>query len=644
MIVKMKFVSITGPKADIDRVVNQYMSKYEIHLENALAQLNQIEQLSPYMQINPYKEALTKVNHFADLLGSASSITPEKITLEDSLALIESLSEQLSALDAKRAQLETQKSEAFNARRTIEPFRKLPFELHEMLNAQYVQNRFGRIAKDFYKNFENYVYEDLHTLFYPCLDDGEYIWGVYFVPKTEMLKVDAVFSSMHFELLDIPDQYSGTPEQAYNVLTKQIYETEAELQKCKSEMTALLQKEAIKIISARNCLDAMSTNFDVRKVAACTKEQKESFYILCGWMAENDAAAFWKEIEDDPNIFCRIEDVDSNSKTRKPPTKLKNPRLFKPFEMYVGMYGLPAYNEIDPTILVAITYSFIFGAMFGDVGQGLCLLIGGFLLYKYKKITLAAIISCCGIFSTIFGFMFGSIFGFEDKIPALWLHPAKDMTTLPMVGSLNTVFVVAIAFGMFLILATMILNLINSFKCKDMENILFSQNAIAGLVFYAALTVMIFLYMTGHTLPGTIVLLVMFGIPVLIIMFKEPLTRCVEKKRPLIHGGIAMFLVESFFELFEVMLTYLSNTLSFVRIGAFAVSHAAMMEVVLMLAGYTEGGSPNWLVVILGNIFVCAMEGLIVGIQVLRLEYFELFSRFYKGSGRAFKTFLKKNC
>ena len=84
-----------------------------------------------------------------------------------------------------------------------------------------------------------------------------------------------------------------------------------------------------------------------------------------------------------------------------------------------------------------------------------------------------------------------------------------------------------------------------------------------------------------------------------------------------------------------MLLGYFSNTLSFVRVGAFAISHAVMMEVVLMLSGY-ESGSPNWLVVILGNIFVCCLEGLIVGIQVLRLDYYELFSRFYKGSGKEF--------
>ena len=102
-----------------------------------------------------------------------------------------------------------------------------------------------------------------------------------------------------------------------------------------------------------------------------------------------------------------------------------------------------------------------------------------------------------------------------------------------------------------------------------------------------------------------------------------------------------MFVVQGFFELFETLLSYFSNTISFIRIGAFAVSHAAIMEVVLQLAG-AESGSPNWAGVIFGNLFVCGFEGLIVGIQVLRLEYYELFSRFYKASGHAFDPYAKR--
>ena len=149
------------------------------------------------------------------------------------------------------------------------------------------------------------------------------------------------------------------------------------------------------------------------------------------------------------------------------------------------------------------------------------------------------------------------------------------------------------------------------------------------------------LFMTGHALPAAAVLAVMFLLPLLVIFCKEPLAALLEKKKDILPDSRVMFFVQGFFELFEVCLSYFSNTLSFVRVGAFAVSHAAMMEVVLMLAGAEAGGSPNWLVVVLGNLFVCGMEGLIVGIQVLRLEYYELFSRFYRGTGRAFKPYGK---
>ena len=380
----------------------------------------------------------------------------------------------------------------------------------------------------------------------------------------------------------------------------------------------------------------------MRELAACTKQDDHTFYILCGWMSESDAAAFRKEVAQDENTFCFVEENHDNIFS-KPPTKLKNPRLFKPFEMFIRMYGLPAYEEIDPTMLLGLTYSFLFGFMFGDVGQGLCLLLGGFLLYRAKKLNLAGIISCCGFFSTIFGFLFGSVFGFETILEPIWLHPKTAMTQLPFIGNLNTVFVVAVAMGMFIILMTMVCNVINSLRTHDVEKAWFDTNGVAGIVFYGALAATVFLYMSGHALPATALLVVMFVIPLLIIFFKEPLTALVEKHAKVLPEEKGMFFVQGFFELFEVCLSYFSNTLSFVRVGAFAVSHAAMMEVVLMLAGAEAGGSPNWLVIVLGNLFVCGMEGLIVGIQVLRLEYYGLFSRVYKGTGREFKPYHRKD-
>ena len=229
------------------------------------------------------------------------------------------------------------------------------------------------------------------------------MYGDFILSSGQNGQVDAVFSSMHFERIYLKkDYYYGTPQKLHNDLNTQLNEIDKELNTCHQEIQELLNGDASAILSAQAALNALSTNFDVRKVAACVQEHQETFYILCGWMSEKDSSSFMKEIENDSKLFCVVED-DNNKINCKPPTKLKNPKIFKPFEMYIKMYGLPDYHELDPTIFVALTYSFIFGVMFGDVGQGLLLAIGGFALYKWKQVTLGAIIGTAGIFSTFFG-------------------------------------------------------------------------------------------------------------------------------------------------------------------------------------------------------------------------------------------------
>ena len=653
MIEKMKFLSITGPKADIDRVVNTYLSKYEIHLENALSELTTVQNLTPFLEINPYKEALNTANLFCEELNSfaadtvkaeTAQATAQTMDVETALDTIRRIQTDYQDLNKKRADLENQLTTVDESLRVIRPFRNLDFDISSILKFRFIRFRFGRIGKEYYQKFERYIYDNLDTIFIKCDEDDQYIWGMYFVPEPESQKVKAVYSSMHFEKIYMPDSYEGTAREAFEQLAQKRSLILSDFNTASQKRNDFLISHCQEILAARAAIARLSGNFDIRKLAACTRGKGESdiFYILCGWMTEKDAHSFQTDIKDDSKIFCIIDGEDDEhiqpETHQQPPTKLKNPKLFKPFEMYINMYGLPAYNEMDPTWFVAITYSFIFGAMFGDAGQGLLLFIGGFLLYKFKHIALAGIISCAGVFSTIFGILFGSFFGFENLFPALWLRPMNNMMTVPFIGKLNTVFIVAIGFGMGLILLCMIFNIINAWKAHDTEHIWFDTNSVAGLVFYGSATVSIALILTGHTLPGGIVLFIMFGIPLILIFFKEPLTALVEKKSEIMPKEKGMFIVQGLFEMFEVLLSYFSNTLSFVRIGAFAVSHAAMMEVVLMLAGF-ESGHLNWVVVILGNLFVSGMEGLIVGIQVLRLEYYEMFSRFYKGTGRKFEPF-----
>ena len=642
MIVKMKFINISGPRDDIDRVMDLYLSRYEIQLESALSELKTVENLRPFVEINPYREALLKAQQYVGYLSEPEKITPDtSMGLDDIFELIRVTNEEYLTFQSRKDVLKHRQEELQAKQKVIEPFRPMDGDLGKILSFKYITCRFGKLPSEQYQKMEKYLMNDLGAIFVKGQQDESSVYGAYFVSPGEAQKVDAVFRSLHFERIEIPPQYKGTPEQACRDLAQQIFDIQREMDDIDKEAARMLGEKAPRLVAARNRLEELAHNFDVRKMAARVADKKEDYYILCGWMADDDVEKFMEEAKDDDKIFIVVED-DHDSYFGEPPTKLENPKIFKPFEMFVRMYGLPAHGEIDPTVFVGITYSFIFGVMFGDVGQGLLLVIVGALIYHFKKAPLAGIIATAGIFSTIFGFMFGSIFGFEDIIKPLWLRPIDHMTTLPFVGKLNTVFIVSVAFGMGIIIIAMILHIVNGLREHDTQGTWFDANGVAGLVFYASVVAAIILFMTGHSMPAGVVLAVMFGLPLLLILFGKPITDRLKKKKAKQEEGAVMFLVQGFFELFETLLSYFSNTLSFVRIGAFAVSHAAMMEVVLMLAG-AEEGSPNWVVIVLGNLFVCLMEGLVVGIQVLRLEYYEMFSRFYKGSGRAFDPYTKKN-
>lgn len=641
MITKMNFISITGPKEDLDRMISTYLSHYEIQLESALAELSGTKGLTPFIESNPYKESAQLAEHLLSLTDGHCPDSLPDVTDGEAMAYLEQLDQSLEQAQTSKSSLEEKHKLILESISRIKPFIGLNYDVNEILHFHYIRFRFGRIPKEFWEKFQDYLYKDLSTIFIQCAEDEHYIWGVYFVPFAEKLKVDTIYSSLHFERTWIPDEYSGTPQEVCEKLQQELTSLEQQISAADQQISDLITKDKARLFASCYRVQDIHDNFDYRKMAACTKKRDRMYYILCGWMDAKSAQELVRETSDDEDVIILCED-DKSSSSSTPPTKLKNPSFFKPFELYTRMYGLPSYDEFDPTIFIALTYTVIFGAMFGDVGQGLCLLIGGFLLYRFKHIALAGIISCAGFFSTIFGFMFGSVFGFENVIEPLWLRPVTAMKTLPFIGKLNTVFVVAIAFGMFIILLTMVLNIISHFKNHEIGEALFDTNGIAGLVFYGSIVATIVLFMTGHTLPAFSVLIIMFLIPLIIIMFKEPLTRLLNKQKDLFPEGKGMFIIQGLFELIEVLLSYFSNTLSFVRIGAFAVSHAAMMEVVLMLAGAENGSSGNLVVIILGNLFVMGMEGLIVGIQVLRLEYYEMFSRFYKGDGREFIPY-KKN-
>ena len=639
MVEKMELLHITGPKNDIDRVMDVYLSNYEIHFENASASLGGLSNVRPFAETNVYKEAYQRAKNLWEYMEEIPKESGVRLKPDEAEQIVDTVWELAGEVREQREVCKRERLQLEELMQQLEPFRELDYEFRRLLEFRFIAFRFGRISRDNYQRLERYIHETDHALFYECHSDAEYVWGVYFVPQKFKSEVDAVCMSFHFERIYLPDSFEGTPDAAYLRAQEQLSGVrEAEERLCQRlQETFCGRREELE--AAYASLETYCDYFDVRKYAVCTRRRSQEtsetdmeHYILYGWMSRRDAGRFLKEVEQDDRIHVIVEDATESIKAT-PPTKLRNPKLFAPFELFVEMYGLPAYHEMDPTVFIALTYTFMFGAMFGDVGQGACLMLGGIVLYVLKKLKLAAIIALAGGWSVFFGFMYGSLFGFEDVLPALWMRPMDDiMTTL----------LIAVAFGMGLILFAMLLNIINAIRARDLGRVLFSQSGIAGLVCYGGAVFCIVLFVTGHALPAAGVLGVLLAAPLAAIFLKEPLERLIERKQHIFpEGSKVMFFLEAFVELFDVVLSYATNSISFVRVGAFALSHAGMMGVVLTLAGY-ESGETNWLIVVLGNILVTALEGLVVGIQVLRLEYYEMFGRFYQGTGRPFVSFFQK--
>lgn len=235
----------------------------------------------------------------------------------------------------------------------------------------------------------------------------------------------------------------------------------------------------------------------------------------------------------------------------------------------------------------------------------------------------------------IFGTLYGSVFGYEELLDPMYESLGISFLPFKAIHSINTVLYAAIGIGIFIIIISVLVNIAMGLKEKDYTRAVFSNNGIAGLVFYCGLLFMLLGSMMGLEVGGTVYVICLIVLPLVVMFLKEPLGDLCKGKGFHIHESVGDFVAANFFECFEYLLGYATNTLSFVRVGGFVLSHAGMMSVVLSLADMSGNMSP--VVMIIGNLFVMCLEGLLVGIQVLRLEFYEMFSRYYTGGGKAFE-------
>ncbi|HIT09295.1 MAG TPA: ATPase [Candidatus Merdivicinus faecavium] len=632
---KMRLVNLVGNMSDLDETLLRCIQSEVFAPEMAASTLDKSSGFTSVSSENPYTQPLKKLYDLAEDVHASleRADLPQDFTCEKAEEELERVQARVSGLAAERREKKERTDLMEQALIQIRHLNGLDVNFDDIFSMKYVKVRFGRLPADSYPKLAFY---DNKTFFFFAFDhDDDFYWGVYFAPVSKITVIDDIFKSLYFERIRVPDYVHNTPEEAIAGLEKKIAEYKARLKELHAEISGIKESEAETLNRCFTVLKAASDVYSLRKYVASVNNR----FYLEGFVPASEEKRFSETMDSLETVSCVFQPDDANP-TLTPPTRLKNSRFAKPFQMFVEMYGTPGYRDFDPTLLVSITYTLIFGIMFGDLGQGFVIALIGGILAAWKKMDFGRIMLRLGISSMVFGFAYGSVFGLEHLLDPVFRAMGFAEKPIEVFDSntTNMLLIGAIGVGVCAIAIAMIINIYLGFKYRNIEKAVFSQNGIAGLTVYLGAVIaaaLLMLFNVNVLNPAFIIIVIV--IPLLCIFFKEPLTKlCQKHKNIKPEDGIGSFIMENFFELFEYVLSYVSNTMSFLRVGGFILSHAGMMTVVLSLSEMMSGAG-SVVVLIFGNIFVMCLEGLIVGIQVLRLEFYEIFSRFYTGDGKPYQ-------
>lgn len=601
-IVKMKYVSVATDESHIDEMVLDGVHSGLLHAVHAADIINEDNGGHLINDENPYSGYLQTLQNFAHSVNY--TLDPERApkkhyTNEEMDAFIDELDETFGLeTDANTVLLTPDDEQALGA------LSECGFE--RMHACQYLNFGFGRLPRESYKKLS--MYKDEIFVHHHVHETPQYVWMLYVTSDSYVDKVRKIFKDLYFEPIDIP-----------------MIDVKKQLEHYKDQIDDIYAF----------CNEENSVHELYPYIAEINEK-----YLLSGFV-KADEVDHYKAIFKDLPSTIEVKDP-SEVPDLECPTLLKNNWFAKPFEMFLGMYGVPKYTDFDPTGFMAFTYCLLFGIMFGDLGQGLVLFILG--LVFEKKGQIFGIINRCGITSMIFGFLFGSVFGYEELLNPVHqsLFGVREKLFDVMAQSSTMVLLIgAVAIGAVLVLTTQCMNIVNRFKHHQLGDAIFSQNGIAGLVFYGGIVFAIVATMLlGWNVLTPLYLGIFIVLPVISFVMKEPLSNAVEHKTVKPEEGWGGYIAQSIFELIDVLLTFVTNSMSYLRVGGFVLSHAGMMLVVMTLVEMT--GKAGVAVLIFGNIFVMVLEGLIVGIQTLRLEYYEMFSRYYDAGGVQFNALSAK--
>ncbi|MDD4362989.1 MAG: V-type ATPase 116kDa subunit family protein [Atribacterota bacterium] len=640
---RMKIMGIIGKKMFLDKTLRLVVLNKSMHLINALARVNSTDFfLAPterniaaleeeaFLKPCSQKRDFNKDEEMVRLLQNLFNIKPEikkeylkqdydyqqfMRQFEDIYQKVKHTADEIT----EKERLIANKKEYINNLKYLSAFPDL--NMNRLISMQYLSFKLIRISRDNYDKLKK-NYENIPAVILKIAVEGKQIIVASFVPQTLEETVEKIFSSLNYTTLAVPEKIEGNVAEIIEQLSQNIEEDLLEIENRKKSLENFREKYGKELQKGYSRLEMEKLIEEIKPEIAVG----DNLFFLFGFVPTGDITQLKNELEQhfSDQLIILVDEAKQPGSGITPPTKLKNMRLFSPFESLVKMYGTPDYQEKDPTAFFAITYMILFGAMFGDVGQGLVLfIIGIFLEFTFKKGGMAGILSRIGFSSAIFGLFYGSVFGSEEIISPLVINP---------MANINNMLIISVIFGIILMLSGYIFNMINSSYEKNIEEGLLGRNGLVGLSFYLLLLFSAYQAFVAHQEVKTAYVFTLLALLVL-MLFKVPISR---KMLPGDNSSLIFSIndyIEEGFGVLETLLSMLSNTISFLRVGAFALNHVGLYIAFLTLSEMIKSSMGSWAILILGNIIILTLEALIVFIQALRLEYYELFTKYYRGTG-----------
>jgi V/A-type H+-transporting ATPase subunit I len=421
----------------------------------------------------------------------------------------------------------------------------------------------------------------------------------------------ALLHTADFRPVIIPAEFRDHPERIRRELQEQVADLQRQFRAKSAEIDAVVEQHQDRLANACKTLVLAAPYAEL----ATRLRGQGGLAVVEGWIPRDDlpalAEALGRDLRQPHVITVRNPRPDEHGQV---PSVMRHSRWMRPFVALVSNYGIPRYGEIDPTVIFTASFIAMFGMMFGDIGHGAVIVAAGLLARRRFPIVVPFAVAC-GLSSIAFGFVYGSIFGYEHVIPPLWMSPLHDPILM---------LKIALYWGIGFILVANTLALLNFLSEGRTRDAFFDTRGIAGTLLYFAGIYVGFRWV-GEGVFGTLELLLIL-VPLAVLLYY---------KWGHLEGPLGERIMILVVEGFETVQGYLSNTLSFLRVAAFSLNHVALAIAVFTLAGMM-GSAGHWITVVLGNVFIIVLEGFIVSIQVLRLQYYEGFSRYFRGDGRAF--------